>query len=334
MSEMRFNPITLDWVIMASDRSMKPNDFRKEDRVRPELPPCRENCPFCVGNEHLSAQEIARACDKDGSWQVRVVANKYPAFSPMEVVERHNEGTFRSLSAAGAHEVVIEHPKHNVALSDFTAPHVRALFGLYRERYEALRLNPAVESIVIFKNHGERAGTSLEHPHSQITAAPIVSAQVEARLQEARRYHQKTGDCLYCRVLADELEAGVRIVEESESFVAFIPYASLSPYHLWIFPRQHASSFGAIGDCDLDHLADILSRQLRHLHVALGDPDYNFMIRSSPARAVHSPYYHWYVAIVPRVSHLAGFELGSGTYINSSRPEHCAEVLRSAAVMN
>lgn len=330
MSEMRYNPITLDWVIMASARAMKPNDYSRPKTPRPAKPERREGCPFCVGSESLTAQEIHRVDDSAGEWLIRVVANKFPAFVPAEELQRRTRGTFRCMTAAGSHEVVIDSPRHNASPASMPVGELRRLLGVYRDRYRSLAENPHVQSIVIFKNHGERAGTSLEHPHSQIIAAPVVSCQVEARLQEARRYHSETGDCLYCRVLADELEAGERIVQATDHFVAFVPYAALSPYHLWIFPKVHTPSFGSAGGEMLDSLAEILSRQLRALSLGLDDPDYNLLVRSAPAGAVHSPYYHWYIAIVPRVSHLAGYELGSGTYINSLRPEDCAETLRAA----
>ena len=329
---MRFNPITLDWVIMAPDRASKPDDFLHGKRGRPRRPVHRDDCPFCAGNEHLVAAEICRASAADGSWMVRVVPNKFSAFIATDDLQRNSHGIFRSMAAAGAHEVVIEHPRHDLSLVDMPPPHLAAILRLYRERYEALRRDKHVESIVIFKNDGERAGTSLEHSHSQITAAPMVSSQVYMRLQEARRFHEFNGACLYCEVLREELEAGERIIEMSHSFVAFMPYASLSPYHFWIFPRQHASSFDTIKDDDIIDLAGVLSRQLRRLAAAAGNPDYNFTIRSAPVGESSSCCFHWYLSVVPRMSHLAGFELGSGSYINSMNPEHCADLMRRAAI--
>jgi len=236
------------------------------------------------------------------------------------------------MSAAGAHEVVIEHPRHDLTLAEMGADHLALLLRLYRERYVALRQDPAVESITIFKNHGERAGASLGHPHSQIVAAPVISSNVRLRLEEASRSHDEEGACLYCRVLADELAAGERILETNSDFAAFIPHAALSPYHTWIFPRRHASSFDAITDSEIVALAQMLHRVLRRLSVALGDPDFNFGIRSSPISQSQSEYYHWYFAVVPRLGHLAGFELGSGMYINSLCPEDAAEHLRRVQI--
>ncbi len=332
MNEMRFNPITLDWVILATRRSGRPNDFGREKMARPIRPAHRDDCPFCPGNESLTTEEITRIPAADGSWLVRVVPNKYSAFVATDDLLRESRGTFRSMAAAGAHEVVIEHPRHDLALGEMEIPHLVRILGLYRERYRVLRQLPNVESIVIFKNQGERAGTSLQHSHSQITATAVVSSQVYMRLQGARRYQEHHGTCLYCDVLRDELDAGDRIIEVGNAFVAFMPYASLSPYHLWIFPRRHFSSFDEIGDEDLVELAGVLGRQLRRLRVAADDPDYNFTIRSAPVGEVNSCHFHWYLSIVPRVSQIAGFELGSGLYINSMSPEECAERMRGAAI--
>jgi UDPglucose--hexose-1-phosphate uridylyltransferase len=329
MSELRFNPITLDWVIIAPDRELRPDDFHTGREIRPLREARRDDCPFCPGNEHLAPPEISRENGDDGRWAVRVFPNKFSAFVASADLKRRKQGTFLSMTAAGFHEVVVEHHRHDCDLDEMDAGHLALLLRTYRARYSALRSNPAVESIVIFKNQGRRAGSSLEHAHSQITAAPVISSQVAMRLQEARRHHELNGGCLYCSVLQEEMAAGERIVEAGPSFVAFLPYASLSPFHMWIFPRKHQSSFDSISDSDMVELAGMLGRLLRRLKAAAGDPDYNFSIRSAPVGELSSTCFHWYLCIVPRMSQLAGFELGSGTYINSLRPERCAAQLRA-----
>lgn len=329
MSELRFNPITLDWVIIAPDREMRPDDFLADREGRLKRAPHRADCPFCPGNEHLTPPEISRLNAADGTWAVRVFPNKFSVFVATDDLHRKSNGTFRSMAAAGCHEVVVEHPRHDLDLGAMEPAHLQLLLQTYRERYVALRANPVVESIVIFKNHGRRAGSSLEHSHSQITAAPVLSSQVCMRLQEARRFHELNGGCLYCAVLHEELLAEERILEAGPSFAAFMPFAALSPYHTWIFPRKHQSSFDEISDVDIEELAGLLGRLLRRLKAAAGDPDYNFSIRSAPVGELSSTCFHWYLCIVPRMSQLAGFELGSGTYINSLRPERCAAQLRA-----
>jgi UDPglucose--hexose-1-phosphate uridylyltransferase len=330
MSEMRFNPITLDWVIMAPDRALKPNDFlRDKNKERPPRPQHRADCPFCPGNEAMAMPEVCSTSAPDGSWAVRVLPNKFSAFIQAENLDPRTHGVYRSMAAAGVHEVVVEHPRHDFTLVDMELSHLAEVLRMYRERHRTLREHPHVKNIVIFKNQGERAGTSLEHPHSQITAAPVVSSQVFARLEEARRYSESHAACLYCTVMRQEMESGERILECSTSFAAFHPYASLSPYHTWIFPRAHAASFDSINDDDILELARVLRRVLRRLQLGAGNPDYNFTLRSAPVGDESSPCYHWYLAIVPRISYLAGFELGSGIYINSLRPERCAEIMRA-----
>jgi UDPglucose--hexose-1-phosphate uridylyltransferase len=327
MSEMRFNPITLDWVVMAPDRALRPDDFHRHAAGQIARAQHREDCPFCVGNESQTPGEISRVSAPDGSWLVRVIPNKYSVFDATLDLQRKRQGTFRSMAAAGVHEVVVEHPRHDLELGEMDPAHLVLLLRVYRERYQVLRGNSLVESIVIFKNQGQRAGSSLEHSHSQITAAPVLSSQVCMRLQEARRFHELEGGCLYCTVLREELLAEERILETGEAFVAFMPYAALSPYHTWIFPRQHQTAFDEISDAEIEDLAGLLSRLLRRLKAAAGAPDYNINIRSAPVGEV-SGCFHWYISIVSRISQLAGFELGSGTFINSMRPERCAERVR------
>lgn len=327
---MRFNPITRDWVIIAPGRSRKPNDFRAAPKARPTRPAYRPDCPFCVGNEET--EEVLRASAPDGSWLARVIPNKFPALSGDHDAQRTRHGSFRSMAAAGVHEVLVEHPRHDLTIATMDAGHLAVVLELYRQRHAALRAHPGVESIIIFKNHGERAGTSLEHPHSQIVAAPVVSSSVRLRLEEATRLHDEDGECIYCATLRDELATGDRIIEANASFVAFIPHAALSPFHLWIFPRRHASSYDAITPEEIADLAPLLHRVLRRLFIALDDPDFNFGIRSAPISEDNSHYFHWYLTIVPRVSHVAGFELGSGIYINSVLPEDAARTLRETAL--
>ena len=258
-----------------------------------------------------------------------MIPNKFPALVAAEDLCRSSHRTFRSLAAVGGHEVVVEHPRHDLALATMEPAHVAGILRAYRDRYVALQQDPIIESIVIFKNHGERAGTSLEHPHSQIVAAPIISSSVRTRLEEAARFHEEEGECLYCRVLLDELDVGERIVDSHPDFVAFVPYAALSPYHLWIYPRRHMASYDAIRDDEITGLAEVLTRVLRRLSSALNDPDFNFTIRSAPVGEGSSHSFHWYLAIVARTSHVAGFELGSGIFINSIRPEEAAAHLRA-----
>lgn len=331
MSELRQNLITRDWVIIANERSKRPNQFAKKTDSVVELPPYRADCPFCPGNEHDTAEEIC--CLGDGyEWKVRAVFNKYPAVSPESDPVRTNHGSYRSITGFGVHEVIIEHRCHNVNIAILSVEDICNIFTMYRERYSKLKKDPRIKTIVIFKNHGLQAGTSLEHPHSQIAATPVVPCQVRDRISEAIRYFDDTGECLYCQTIKDELALASRVVAETQHFVAFIPYAALSPFHLWVFPKKHTSSFDHITDAEIVDMAEILKTVLAKLYYGLNNPDYNYTIRSIPTDQDDTDYYHWYLAIIPRVSRSAGFELGSGMFINTSLPEESAEFLRSVEI--
>lgn len=331
MAELRQNVVTREWVIINPERARRPDQFAGEKHTRAPLPMSDPNCPFCVGNEHLTIDESFRTSDGE-NWRVRVVGNKFPAVQREGERVRKVDGIYRSMSAVGFHEVIVEHPLHNMIIALMPDDHVADILKAYRQRYRELRWDERVESIIVFKNHGESAGTSLAHPHSQLVATPIVPSQIRSRMEEAIRYFDDTGECVCCRTLKDELSAGERIICESESFVAFIPYAALSPFHTWIFPRRHSSSFDETTDTEITDLAKCLRNVLAKLYHGLNNPDFNYSIRSIPTRELHAEYFHWYLTIVPRVTKTAGFEIGSGMYVNSALPEESAEFLRSVAV--
>jgi UDPglucose--hexose-1-phosphate uridylyltransferase len=330
MPEIRQNIITRDWVIIASERAARPDDFKRPHELV-TLPRYESSCPFCPGNEHLTGQELLRI-DKESAWQVRVVPNRYPALAPEGERIRTVKGICRSMTGVGIHEVIVEHPRHDIVPALYDDSHFADVLATFRERYAAARRDPRVEAIIIFSNHGEAAGTSLQHPHSQITATPVVPSQIRTRIDEATRYFDDNGDCLFCRTLREELMSGERIIVEGADFVAFHPFAALSPFHTWIFPRRHMSSFEETTDTELLGLASVLRKTLAKLYYGLNDPDYNYTIRSTPTDLAATEYFHWYLSIVPRVLRTAGFELGSGMFINPSVPEESAAFLRSVKV--
>ena len=326
MPELRQNLITRDWVIISTERANRPNEF-KTGRQRPVMQDHDDACPFCPGNEHLTSPEISRIGQED-SWRVRTIQNKFPALSPVGERTRHSEGIFRSMSGVGIHEVIVDHPRHNMTPALMSDEEMTDIVTMYWTRYVAVKKDPRIEAIVIFKNHGETAGTSLSHPHSQLAATPVVPTQVRGRIDESIRYFDDTGECVFCRTLKEELAAGDRIILEGKHFVAFQPFASLSPFHTWIFPRRHMSSFDDIDDAEIPDLASVLRAYLAKLYHGLDDPDYNYTIRSSPTGNPHTEYFHWYLSVVPRVSRVAGFEIGSGMFINTALPEETARFLR------
>ena len=331
MSELRQNLISREWVIISTERAKRPDQFARPKEPK-TLPPHVAECPFCTGNEEkFTPGETYRYGDENG-WKVRAVPNRYPVLAIEGERVRTVEGIYRTMTGVGVHEVIVEHPRHNMTTALLSRHEVADILRAYRSRYREIRKDPRIECIIIFKNHGESAGASLEHPHSQLVATPIVPSQVRDRIQDAIHFWDNTGECVFCNMLKQELAARERIVYESEHFVAFVPYAALSPFHLWLFPRRHSSSFDDITDPEIDDLALNLKTVLAKLYHGLGNPDFNYCIRSVPTDEQQTDYFHWYVAIIPKVIQTAGFELGSGIFVNTALPEASAKFLREVKI--
>jgi UDPglucose--hexose-1-phosphate uridylyltransferase len=329
MPEIRHNIVTREWVIIATERAKRPAEFASDNVRRKTLAPRVETCPFCPGNEAKTPPEISRI-ERGGTWQVRVVPNKFPALDPAGELTRAHDGLKRTIAGVGVHEVIIETPRHDRTLALLSQTEFDQVLGAYQQRYDAVAADPRVAHATLFRNHGERAGTSLEHPHSQIVGTPIIPPQVRDRMENALRFYDEAGDCIFCSVMADELVDGVRVVAQSDHFVAFIPFAALTPFHLWIFPLRHTASFSETSESELADLAQLLRSVLRKIYFGLRDPDYNLSVRTPPREARGLRYYHWYLSVIPRVTRIAGFEIGSGMFINTSLPERSAEFLRNA----
>lgn len=330
MPELRLNLITREWVIIATERAKRPNDFcqKKEKKYLPER---IDTCPFCIGNENKTPEEIMRL-SSNGGWKIRVIPNKFSALNPEGERTRINEGLKHFITGVGRHEVIIESPFHNTTPALMPEEDVADIIRVYKTRFMDIYKDPRIEHVIIFKNHGQKAGTSIEHPHSQIVGTPVTPMQVRDRICETTRYFYNTGGCLMCATVRSELSEGRRIIMDTKHFVTFIPYAALSPFHLWIFPKKHNSSFGDIDDEEIADLASSLKTILAKLYYGLENSDYNYVIRSESQKKSGSEYFHWYLSIVPRVIQAAGFELGSGMYINSSLPEEIAEFLRKVNI--
>ena len=328
MPELRQNPITKQWVIIATERARRPHEFVQKKEGAQPLPSYSERCPICPGNEHLAPPESLHIA-RDGKWQVRVVPNKFAALSSEGEVFRKTEGLKRTVGGVGVHEVIVETPDHSATTALLPEEEVAIILDCYKQRYFTLTNDPRIENVTIFKNHGAAAGTSLEHPHSQIIATPIIPPDIRNRMEAALRYYDDCGECLFCKVMIEELAEGTRIVHETDHFVSFIPFASLTPFSMWIYPRRHMASYGEIHDEELRDLARMLRLVLAKVYHGLGNPDFNYVIRTAPSENRYCRYYHWYMSLIPRLTKTAGFELGSGMYINGTLPEANAEFLRN-----
>ncbi|GIV69225.1 galactose-1-phosphate uridylyltransferase [Caldilinea sp.] len=331
MSELRQNLATREWVIIASERARRPHEFAEPGRpLCDEGPTWEATCPFCPGNEERDL-EIARF-PGEGPWQVRIVGNRYPALRPAAPLEREFMGLMRRITGVGYHEVIVESPVHNTCAALESEESVARVFQAFVERAWAVQNDPRIEYVLFFKNHGRQAGASLRHPHAQMMALPMVPSEVRVRADAARAYFDETGRCAHCAMVEQELAAGQRVVLESKHFVVFVPYAAASPFHLWIVPRAHAASFLQSSPDEIADLGWVVRAVLRKLYKGLNNPDFNYVIRSAPVRDSGAPYLHWYLSIVPRISLAAGFEMGSGIYINPSLPEECARFLRTVDI--
>jgi len=333
LSEIRQDPTTKEWVIIASERSKRPHDFTRQEN-KPELPAFDHHCPFCPGNETMTPSEVLKYQGrKDQGWRIRAFPNRFPALTKEgSATMRNREGFYFGMNGIGVHEVIVETPLHNRPLALMDDSGVRDVLTAYQERYKILATLPYVKSVIIFKNHGPAAGTSLEHPHSQLVALPIVPRQYRHRHDIAIRYYDDTGRSLYSDMIAHELKKGKRVVMENEDFVAFQPYASHRPFETWIVPRSPEASFAEVTSQSITSLASILRIILLKLYRGLENPDFNYVIDSAPIGDENNNYYLWHLRLIPRITEIAGFEVGSGIYINPAVPEQTAKFMRALEV--
>jgi len=327
MSVVRQDPTTREWVIVAPNRARRPHTPRAE---APALPASDAACPFCPGNEASTPPGLLRLPGPGGSgWAVRVIPNKFGALSPSgELARRQCGPLFREMDGVGHHEVIVETPRHDHAMSRMTDAEIELVLRAYQARYKALRGDPRVKYIVIFKNHGERAGTSLTHPHSQLVATPVPPVQMRRKYEVATAHWDDTGRCLYCDLVEAELEAKGRLVLETDRFAVFHPYASRAPFETWIAPKRHQPAFAQVSAEDLVALARVVRRTLATLEAVLGEHDFNYILHSAPVEDEAKRYYLWHLQIVPRLQTIAGFELGSGIFITTMAPEESARIIR------
>jgi UDPglucose--hexose-1-phosphate uridylyltransferase len=329
MGELRKDPITGRWVIIATERQARPHDFASEPQ-----PIESRFCPFCEGHEDKTPPEIA-ARRSNGSgpnqpgWQVRVVPNKFPALGIEGELRSQGIGVYDAMSGIGAHEVIIETPRHEISLTGLDAGHVFDVLGVYRDRLSDLKQDVRFDHALLFKNVGKAAGASLEHTHSQLIATPIVPIRVAEEMRGAATFHEYRGRCIWCDIIEQELGEGRRVIYENEDMVVVAPFASRFPFEACVLPRRHASRFEETDDSGLRALTDALLQVLGRLEKGLQAPPYNYMIHSAPFRQPPSPSYHWHIEITPRLTKVAGFEWGSGFYINPVPPEEAVRFLRA-----
>jgi UDPglucose--hexose-1-phosphate uridylyltransferase len=331
MSIIRQDLATKDWTIFSPNRAFRPEEYKKMPKPL-EIEDYSVKCPFCRGNESMTPKELFSIKIRN-KWLIKVVPNKYPVLQPKELIgfniERKISGPYLNMDGIGSHEVVIESPNHSEDLVSMKIDHIEKIIRVYRLRYFKLSKNKDYQLVIIFRNHGEIAGSSIKHPHSQIVSLPFVPNHVRNKLFEAQRYFDDSGNCVYCDMIKYELKTKERIINENKDFIAFAPYASVVPYHIIIMPKKHFASFIETPENLNKSLATILQVVLKKLHSLLGNPDYNYVIDSSPLDKSGQRNYHWHLEILPRLTTRAGFQIGSGVSINTILPEDCAKYLRN-----
>jgi len=331
MPEFRQNMATKEWVIVSPERARRPSDFQGGKEEKKVLPVHDKSCPFCTGNEDKTPNSVYQL-PVEGPWRLRVVPNKFAALQKDLGSTRYHVGSFLSAKGFGVAEVIIETPEHDKTIALMQISEVSAVLAAYRDRYRAICKVDNIHLITIFRNHGQKAGTSLEHPHSQIIATPIVPPHVRYPIERAVVHYDNYASCIYCEMISEERRQKEREIIDSDNFYSFCPYAARTPFESRIYPKRHMASFDHINDEEIEELAWVLRTTLAKLYHCLGNPDYNYIIRTAPVGEENSKYLHWYMVIIPKVTTPAGFELGSGIYINSMAPEDSARFLRDTKV--
>ncbi|MBI4138324.1 MAG: DUF4921 family protein [Candidatus Wildermuthbacteria bacterium] len=335
-SELRYDPVSQDWVVIATGRARRPDSFAK-DRKSVVLADSVEECPF----EDMDTQktptlmisrgarrEIVAGAPLPQDWTTVSFPNKYPAFAPEGSFVTRIQGPYEATDGIGFHEVVATRD-HARDVADFTLPEAEELLAAYQTRFLELKKVEFVNYISIFKNKGAGAGASIAHPHSQIVAIPMLDPEIEGSIRGSQSYYAKKGTCVHCDMLEYDRKEKIRVVYENEKFVAVCPFASIVAFETRIYPIHHASRFEETSKEDIGFFADALVLALGKIKKALGDPDYNYFIHTSPTDSGEYGHYHWHVEILPKSAHWAGFELSTGIPISTLEPEKAAEFLRT-----
>jgi UDPglucose--hexose-1-phosphate uridylyltransferase len=327
MTELRKDPVVGRWVIISIERAKRPHEFPPEPATR------REGvCPLCPGSERMTPPEILGyrpdGQPNDPNWTLRVVPNKFPALRIEGELGKAADGIYDRMHGIGAHEVVIESERHDVDLFDLPEKRFQDVLWAYRDRVLDLKNDHRFKSVLIFKNHGASAGASLTHSHSQLIALPVIPKRVMEEMHGCREYYRFRDRCLFCDIIVQEMDQKVRIVEETGEFLAFSPYAPRFPFETWIVPKRHQCAYEMIEGDQAKALAAVFRRTLRRLNLALENPPFNFIVHSAPFMERAVDFFHWHIEIMPKLTKVAGFEWGSGFYINPTPPEESAKYLR------
>lgn len=330
MPELRKDPILGRWIIISKERRKRPTDF-------PVVVSSGGGgfCPLCPGNESFTPREVLAFRDNghpvNGSgWKVRVVPNKFPALIIEGDLSKEGIGLYDRMNGIGAHEVIIETPSHNHSFADFSFAEIAMVLKAYKERIIDLEKDQRFRYVMVFKNHGREAGASLEHSHSQLIALPILPRMIVSELEGALSHFKYKERCIFCDIIRQEILQKERVVCQNDKFITITPFAPRTPFEMWILPKRHASAFYSQDDSEIHSLAEIFSESLQRLGKCIPNVPYNYVLHTDPLRSGGLEYYHWHFEIVPKLTSIAGFEWGSGFYINPLPPEEAAAFLRES----
>lgn len=331
MSELRQNIATREWVVIAPERLKGKSLVKNPNPLLNKLPEYEKNCPFCPGNEEIFVHTETDAIIKNNKWIVKSIENKYKIFEKSRTTGLKSfkkDGIYLSYDGEGEHELVIESSKHNSSFAVMEKDEVENVLEIYLRRFNDLKANPNNLLTMIFKNNGFLAGASQVHPHSQIVSLRVVPNYLRILLEEAVRYFDNQGVCVFCKMIEYEIKEQKRIVFENGEFIAFVPYAASSPYEVCIIPKKHDSIFRDTTDKEASCLAECLKIVMNKIYKLLSNPDYNLVLRNPPYNLSGVLFYHWHIQVIPRLSRPGGFELGTRMNVNVVYPEKAAEELR------
>lgn len=341
MPELRRDPVVGYWTIISTERSRRPVEFSRSQSLT------EQDCPFCAGKESQTTEEVyaIRGNSKPNTkgWDTRVILSKAPVLSPDTEFDSYGQGLYDVMEGVGRHEVIIECPEHKHDLDELSVPQIVKVVQTYISRMNEIEKDPRFKYSLLFKNHGLIFGAAqdiVRHSRSQLIATPITPKRVKEELTAARNYFERHDRCVFCDMLRQEIREGNRLVAQNEGFYAFCPFAARNPFEIWILPKQHRADFGKTAPEQIPGFASILKECLARLRAVLNDPPFNFILHTAPYRHKPKPGYwktieedyHWYLQIMPRLTHDAGFEWGTGIYINPTPPEDAALLLREAEV--
>lgn len=329
MAELRKDPILGDWVIIAPERAARPFDHDGENRAAATTP--TNVCPFCQGNEAFTPDAVLTVPSNSSrdEWAVRIVPNRYSAVGLAASSIVSNE-FFNHAPASGFHEVIVESPLHIRAMRNLSASQIAHVVRAWRDRLAEVSRNKTVAHTVIFKNEGVAAGASVEHVHSQLLATSFIPPKVSAELSAGKEHFEKTGNAVWTEMLNHELAEATRLVFENNDFVLFCPFASQFPGEMRLFPRKAEPAFENATEANLQSIASLLKSALKCLHDVFPEAPFNLGLHTAPPRDNRRRFFHWHLAITPRLTGIAGFEVASGSWINIVSPEDAASRYREA----